>query len=246
MGLEEALAAQGIAPVSAVTAGGGSEEDENYSQALNAAIRQVLHEITPIVGRARLAAQQQLGDALTGSRLDQELESLARVCDAFRRLAAASALPNPTEVDLAECLKSLAAAESDQTDISVRATGTSPFFVVVDRALLELAVVNLLRNAIEATEALESASGDRNPVVVNWGTHQGWNWVSVIDRGQGLLTEPEQLLDRGVSLRSGGRGYGLTTAVYAIRSLRGELEIGANEQGGTTASVRWPEGMEEA
>ena len=240
MALEELLADGGYGRREPARSGDALADDELYLQALNSAIRQVLHEIAPIVGRARLAAQRQLREALVGTRLEHELDSLARVCDGLRRLAAASSTASPSEVDLAECVRQLVAGESDQTDVPVRASGTSPFVVSVDRALLELALGNLIRNAIEATEALSSSDLSAHSVVVNWGTTAGSHWVSVIDRGQGLMTEPSELFDRGVSLKAGGRGYGLTTATNAASSLGGDLEVGSNDQGGTTATIRWP------
>jgi signal transduction histidine kinase len=216
-------------------------DDEAYLQALDTAIRQVLHEVAPIVGRARLAAQKELPRGGAPSRVEHELDALARVCDGLRRLAAASAIANPAEWDLAECVKQLVARETDGTKVVVRASGTSPFVVWVDRALLELALSNLLRNAIEATEALASSDSSGHSVILNWGTAGGSHWISVIDRGQGLMGGPAELFQRGVSLKyPGGRGFGLATATNAVTSLGGDLEIGSNEQGGTTATIRWP------
>ncbi len=241
--LTDVLAAHGVGPQAAVLAGESLPDDDAYRQALNSAIRQVLHEIAPIVGRARLAAAQELTRPEDGS-LMRELDALARVCDALRRLAAASATPNPEEVDLAECLRGLVESESrSHARVTIRASGTSPFLAVVDRALMELAVVNVLRNAVEATEAVDSSAPDAHTIVLNWGTTHGSHWVSVLDRGQGLVTSAAVLFDRGVSLKSVGRGFGLTTAVHAARSLQGDLEVGSNEQGGTTAILRWPEDL---
>jgi signal transduction histidine kinase len=240
MALEELLTREGYGQHEPARASDALQDDDLYLQALNSAIRQVLHEIAPVVGRARLAAQRQLRDGLAGTRLEHELDSLARVCDGLRRLAAASSIANPTDVELSECIQQLVAGEAEQTPVPLRASGTSPFIVSVDRALLELALGNLLRNAIEATVALKSEDLSGRAVIINWGTMAGSHWVSVIDRGQGLMTEPRELFDRGVSLKAGGRGYGLTTATNALRSLGGDLEISSNDQGGTTATIRWP------
>jgi len=239
--LEDLLRVGGYGPHESAHSRDTQQDDESYAQALNAAIGQVLHEITPIIGRARLAAQRDLGKRLSGSRLEQELDSLARACEGLRHLVAASAVANPAEVDLADCVRHLVAGEAEHTLVPLRASGTSPFIVSVDRALLELALVNLLRNAIEATEALGSTDLAARSVVVNWGTTAGWHWVSVIDRGQGLMTDPSELLERGVSIEPGARGYGLATVTHAARSLDGDLEVGSNEQGGTTTTIRWPE-----
>jgi signal transduction histidine kinase len=238
--LESLLARLGDHTPEAAVSGGLDESDEIYAQALHAATREVLHEISPLVGRADLAARRMLGAALEGTALERELLALRRTVEALRRLSAASATPVPVEFDLAECLDNLAAAQRASSRGEVRASGLGPYFVLSDQALVELVITNLLRNAVEATHALQVDDPSARSVIVNWGTRSGMHWVSVLDRGEGLPAQASELFERGVTLRDQGSGLGLTTASRAARSLGGTVELAPNDQGGTTAVFRWP------
>jgi signal transduction histidine kinase len=105
---------------------------------------------------------------------------------------------------------------------------------------VELVVTNLLRNAVEATDALMAGDPSKRSVIVNWGTRTGFHWISVLDRGEGLPAQASELFVRGVTLRDQGSGLGLTTASRAARSLGGTIELAPNDQDGTTAVFRWP------
>lgn len=238
--LESILVRQGEGSAQAVHSGEQNEEDELYAQALHVATREILHEVSPIVGRAELAARQLLGDALKTSQLDHELQALKRTVEALRRLSAASAVPAPAEFDLAGCVSELVRSLASDSHASVRASGPGQYFVVSDRALVELVVTNLVRNAMEATEALLLDDAAGREVIVNWGTRAGRHWVSVLDRGEGLPEQTAELFERGVTLRDRGSGLGLTTATRAARSLGGTVELAPNEQAGTTATFSWP------
>lgn len=238
--LEAVLAKLGDASPTPAISSVVDETDEIYAQALHAATRDVLHEISPLVGRAHLAARQMIGEALSGTTLERELLALKRAVEALRRLSAASSVPVPAEFDLAECLGNLAAAQREDSPGEVRASGPGSYIVLSDQALVELVVTNLLRNAVEATDALMTGDRKARSVIVNWGTRAGQHWVSVLDRGEGLPAQPSELFERGVTLRDHGSGLGLTTASRAARSLGGTVELAPNDQGGTTAVFRWP------
>lgn len=239
--LEAVLTRLGDRTPEASMSGELDETDELYAQALHVATREVLHEISPLVGRAHLAARQMFGPALGGTTLERELRALKRAVEALRRLSAASAVPVPAEFDLAECLGSLAAAaQREASPGEVRASGPAPYIVLSDQALVELLITNLLRNAVEATRALLVRDPSARSVIVNWGTRAGSHWVSVLDRGEGLPAQTSELFERGVTLRDQGSGLGLTTASRAARSLGGTVELATNDQGGTTAVFRWP------
>lgn len=222
-----------------------NHDDELYAQALHTATREILHEISPLVGRAHLAARKSLGEALTHTPLERELLALKRTVQALRRLSAATAVPVLADFDLSRCLSDLASAESAASEkVGVRASGPSAFIVFADQALIELAVTNLVRNAVEATDALLPVEASNTEVIVNWGTRGGNHWVSVLDRGEGLPAEAAELFARGVTLRAKGSGLGLTTASRAAQGIGGSVELVTNNEGGTTAVLRWPEGSE--
>lgn len=209
-------------------------------QAINLSTRRVLHEVAAVVGRARLAADSDLEAAYLGSETERQLRFLSDVCAGLRRLATATQAPSRREFDLSRELKTLAKSVGADWAVPIYVDGPSPFIVVTDQALLQLAAQNILVNAIESTHSLGAGASSR-PVMVTWGSSASGAHVSVIDRGPG----PGRFLARvgraGVSTKEGHPGYGLATASEAMRSLEGSVRIERNDMGGATVVLRWEE-----
>jgi len=106
-----------------------------------------------------------------------------------------------------------------------------------DAALLQQALLNLLRNAIEAipsTEAgevrVEAVAGERNGVT-----------ISVTDTGPGLDKDAEQrLFEPFFTTKAFGTGLGLAITRKLVSSLGGTLNLERRDEGGTRATVRFP------
>ena len=210
-------------------------------QVLNTSTRRILHEVASVVGRANLAATTEFGPPYAESQTRRQLEYLIDVCQALRTLATATQTPTTSEFDLSERLESLAETMGQDFLFPIHADGPSPFVVFSDWNLLQLAVRNILTNAIEATLSLRSPEAGR-AVVLTWGSTVDGSHITVIDRGPGpprfLLTMGQS----GVSTKEGHPGYGLATASEAMRSLGGSLSISRNERGGATLVMSWSDG----
>lgn len=209
-------------------------------QAINLSTRRVLHEVAAVVGRARLAAGSDLGDDYLGSETESQLRFLSDVCAGLRRLATATQAPSRTEFDLSQELRALADSVGANFAVPVYVDGPSPFVVVTDKALLNLAAQNILVNAIEATYLLGSQATSR-PVMVTWGSSASGAHVSIIDRGPGPGRFLVNVGRAGVSTKEGHPGYGLATASEAMRSLEGTVRIERNDMGGATVVLTWRE-----
>lgn len=209
-------------------------------QVINVSTRRVLHEVSAVVGRAKLAARADFPGAYVGSETSQELDFLSDVCDGLRTLSAATQTPQATEFDLSEELENAAEAARREMLCPVQATGPSPFIVITDRTLLRLAVKNVLVNAIEATLAV-GAADDSRAVVLSWGVSPDGFHTTVIDRGPGPPAFLATLRSAGVSTKQGHPGYGLATASEAMKSLNGTVEIRRNDRGGATVVLAWKE-----
>jgi signal transduction histidine kinase len=232
--LQEALAATELVRQLATSSQPGRQEllDELprelqllRADAIEETIRGLLHEITPLIGRARQAAEDELSPE---SEVRRELDALYDVCGAIRRLAEATAVPEFVERDIADEITRVSRVESESTGCPVRARGTTPFVVTTDLGLLMLAFENVLRNAIEATARVASGGPETAaPVVVTWGRDDDGPWIAVIDRGPGLPAEVD-ILEVGASTKSGPSGFGLPTAREAMQSLGGNLLLRNN------------------
>ncbi len=207
-----------------------------YADALHETTRRILHEITPIIGRARVAAEREV-DA--DGRLQHELDLLSNVCTAISGLADATSVPELTELDLAPVLHLIATTESAEAEYEIRGSGAEPFIAVTDQGFIEIAVRNILRNAVEASAELVRSPDLRRPIDMRWGHGPDSYWISVIDRGPGPPSGKD-LFHIGASTKEGHPGFGLGTTEQAMKSLGGTVELSNNEHGGATVILTWP------
>jgi signal transduction histidine kinase len=207
-------------------------------RAINLSTKRVLHEVSAVVGRARVAARADLHDAYQASETNRQLTYLYELCQGLRTLSSATVSPKLEEFDLRAEVSALAESVEGQLLVKIRPEGPANFTVRADRSLLGIAVRNLLVNAAEATESLRA--GDERVVVVTWGASKKAVHISVIDRGPGPAPFLARSSGAGLSTKIGHSGYGLATASEAMRGLGGEVQLTRNERGGATALILWP------
>lgn len=207
-----------------------------YADGRRDGLRQALHEIAPLLGLARAAAESDLDEQ---SQVRTQLERMRAATGALRQLVSAAAVPERHDFDLAELLTTLRLSPPAPCPDGVVGTwGDSPFVISGDRDLLELAVRPLLTNAIEAVLSVAAAPPGRS-VMLSYGTEHAAYYIAIIDAGPGLPAGGDPLA-HAVSTKAGHFGLGLETAQTAIESLSGSLVLEGNRQGGATAILRWP------
>jgi C4-dicarboxylate-specific signal transduction histidine kinase len=121
--------------------------------------------------------------------------------------------------------------------IVVETQATNAFcWVAGDGAQLQIAVANLLRNALEA---LLSAATVEPRIAVTLRRDGGALELEVADNGPGL---PPCLLDDNPVVSSGAKGMGVGLSVVQItrENHGGTLRQGRSPQGGATAILRLP------
>jgi signal transduction histidine kinase len=236
--LDEAIAAARDVETPAADDHFPVEQDDSdalqaYADGRRDGLRQALHELSPIVGLARVAAED--GDEVGVSR---QLDRLRAVCAGLRGFASASAVAQIGEFDLSSV--PLGLAENPPIDCPeglISANGVSPLLVRGNRDLLELALRPVVVNAVEAVRSL-GGEPQPNAVMISWGLEQESCWIAVIDRGPGPASEDDPFLP-GASTKPDHLGFGLTTAQAAMASLGGEVEMGLNGHGGTSVLLQW-------
>lgn len=195
----------------------------------------VVHELSPVLGSARLSARQEV-PGYAESKTKRQLDRLADVLDALDTLSHAAAAPRLVAVDLADLFSDLARTISERTGVPVTLETDAGLQVTTDAGLLSLVIANAITNACEAS----SGSGEVFPVVVSWGETDQDVWVSVIDSGTGLPERRSAIFDIGSTTKTGHLGMGLAVAQRAAQSLRGQIQLSNRTEGGTLFSFRWP------
>lgn len=106
-----------------------------------------------------------------------------------------------------------------------------------DRRLLTHALVNLVKNAVEA-----AAGAGIDPVVILAGRRAGDTvWLEVLDNGPGIVEADRRLIfEDGFTTKGAGRGQGLAIVRESVRLQGGRIEVAPRPGGGTVFSIGLP------
>jgi signal transduction histidine kinase len=218
---------------------GTSLKREGYVQALRDVTRELAHELSPLIGALDYFAATEMEESYDDSKTAKAVERLRGAIEAIRNLSSAAGQPRYEEVVLSECVAGIIEAEG-QTGVPVSQSGDSELVVRGDQALLDLAISNGLRNAIEATLSLPNVNPEQRPIVIAWGETDIDYWITVRDEGIGLPESRDRAFELGVTNKSEHLGMGLAIARSAASSLEGTLDLRAGDHEGTVFELRWP------
>lgn len=196
----------------------------------------LLHEIASPVGLLAASAAREIPN-FENSKTKQYVINLQRIFEAIEQLKVAAAVPKPTEFDLAELLAEIVSAEVCDHPIDVSLHGTKPFLINSDRALVQFAVSNGVRNAVEAV--ICCVQNEPHPIVITWGKTDIDYWVAVLDHGTGVIGLTESAFDIGKTTKRGHSGFGLAIARQAVETLGGSCTLQSAADGGAHFEVRW-------
>jgi signal transduction histidine kinase len=158
-------------------------------------------------------------------------ESLERFLQGYTRLAR---LPPPQAApcDLAALLKRAVALEHR---LAVELQGGPPVELLVDGAQIEHAVINLLKNAVEA--ALEQKFAK---VRISWRTRAAVVEISIEDNGAGI-EDTANLFVPFFTTKPGGSGIGLVLCQQIAENHGGSLALyNRDDRSGCVAIMRLP------
>jgi nitrogen fixation/metabolism regulation signal transduction histidine kinase len=235
-----------------------TELDLTQAQAWQDLVRVLTHEImnsiTPVTSLATTAVDvvnDMLRKSGSGSPLAEDLkdlhdaistvarrsDSLMQFVNSYRQLTRL-APPEKKRVAIAELFESvgrLAAAEwPDQHAELVQGVDPAGLDVYVDRDLLEPVLLNLLRNAVQATK---DTAHPRIELLARL-NRRGNTVIEVSDNGPGV---PEELASRifvpFFTTKEGGSGVGLALARQVMTAHGGFIRVLPNAHGGATFSL---------
>jgi two-component system nitrogen regulation sensor histidine kinase NtrY len=217
--------------------------------AWNEAARRIAHEIknplTPIrLSAERLLRKHQQGDPGLGAAIEEGVEIIVRevvtlqgMVDEFSRYARMPR-PHPAPVDLSRLVgetvhlyRNLKAGVEVEGDVDAGLTA-----VWIDGEQIRRALINLLDNAVEATEAPGQVRIAAHPV-------NGHLEIQVADTGRGIPAESkEKLFLPYYSTKGRGTGLGLAIVHRIVADHQGAIRVEDNVPRGTVFTVELPIG----
>ena len=212
-----------------------------YSDALETTAKQIIHEIEPILGALRLSAETEMAN-FEGSDTKRGLERMEALVAGLARLRQAASAPKLEDFALDQCIFAWIAEEVGQKPVGVLRAGPQETVVEGDKGLVCLALVNGLRNAIDATLALPVEDERYPEITVNWGATDIDVWVAIVDAGVGFRGSHSRAFEIGSTTKAGHLGMGLATAQQAMTSLGGSVRLIPGERG-VRFEMRWPKAV---
>jgi two-component system, OmpR family, sensor histidine kinase SenX3 len=180
-------------------------------------------------------------------RLTKESDRLSRITQEIielSRLQANDALTHPAIIDIDTVIATAidqSRVMADSNKIQLLSGGDAGTQVYGDEAMLEMAVHNLIANAIQY-------SPDASRVGVGVSVADGIVEIAVTDQGIGI---PEDELDRvferffrvdpARSRNTGGSGLGLAIVKHVVQNHGGDIRVWSQPGRGSTFTIRLPE-----
>ena len=194
----------------------------------------LLHEIEPKVGLIKIAAQKEISN-FEDSETNKYLDGLVRVLKGFSNLRLSTAPPKHQEFDLADLIGDILSQEPFN-GVVVSVHGPKPFIIKSDMNLLQMAISNGIRNALEAVKS----NKDKKEIVVTWGGSDVEDFVSILDNGPGFPKEATDFLFKiGNTSKEGHEGFGLAIISQALENLGGRTTLAQSKGGGARLKLRW-------
>jgi signal transduction histidine kinase len=221
----------------------GSEEKQSSLGALAGRIAHEINQPLIAIKNYAQAARRYIPNASTkGGKLAEllaemegEADRAGSIIQKIRTLLSSERV-DAVRVDLDPVLKEVVAVMKPEADahgcrIDYRATAPVPI-VLVDALQVQLVVVNLLRNAMEAA-ASHDRSGDGSVSIVVGEAADRMVQVSVADTGPGVPAEEiEDIFESLYSTKEAGMGVGLATCRTIIEAHGGRIWCTPNPAGG--------------
>ncbi len=127
--------------------------------------------------------------------------------------------------------------EAADATVDKRGWAEQPVRILGDRRLLVHALVNLIKNAVEAA----SGSGGSPKVTLSVRVDGQVGWLEVGDNGPGITaTDRRRIFKEGYSTKGPGRGQGLAIVLESVRLQGGSIDVTGRPDGGTMFAIGLP------
>jgi two-component system nitrogen regulation sensor histidine kinase NtrY len=163
--------------------------------------------------------------------ISERARGLSQFVDSYKQLAK---LPEPqTQPVAVRHLVEKIVALFNNAQIVIETEGD--FLLSLDPVQFEQVLINLLKNAVEATALTNPGS----VITINWQAARQFFKLSICDQGSGI-SNPDNVFVPFYSTKKQGSGIGLVLCRQIIEAHNGRLTLGNQDSGGCCASIELP------
>ena len=185
---------------------------------------------TPNLERARLSAQRLVRDANSAFEVVNRVRALFKQAELTARAVDLN--------DLIGEVRQLMLDEVSGGEVSIATDLQADLPVIpADRVQIQQVLVNLVRNGIEAMQAVEAAP--RAVLIRSRSDADGYVRVEVCDSGCGLQ-DPENAFKPFFTTKKAGMGMGLAICRSIVEAHEGRIAVRRNDGPGATFTVELP------
>jgi two-component system sensor histidine kinase HydH len=175
--------------------------------------------------------------------IEEETDRLARLASRIRDFLSAGSA-NPVLISVRSLFDSLGDRYGDRISVhfAERLQGETPGFVSVDPVRLDQMLDNVLANAFESMEGMESSTNGNQAVVdLSAEVRRNRLIVSVADRGSGISPgDAKRVFDLFFTTKSSGSGIGLALTKRYAEASGGSIRFEPRQGGGSVFILELP------
>ena len=200
----------------------------------------LLHEIGNKLGLIAFWASQDI-EHYTNSDTYKHINNLQLIFDGISNLKQSATQLQIEQFDLHQLITEIADIESLNHSVEFNYVGIRPFIIESGKHLINLALSNGIRNALES---IQEIIAENNPdyfpqLTIIWEETPTEYWISINDNGTGLPANITSLFSIGRSSKKGHAGYGLAIARQALETMNGTVELSNSSSGGAKYFISW-------
>lgn len=208
-----------------------NKETEAWQKLIRVLTHEIMNSMTPIVSLSELLKSKQTSDPIT----DEEREEIHQAVDTiFRRSSGlvrfvenyrkVTGIPTPVPeiIPVDSLLDNVTLLFREETDSIKVLPSASHLQVIADKALIEQILINLIKNALDATQECENPRIELSAGI----NAEGKNYIQVSDNGTGIPADvQERIFIPFFTTKPVGSGIGLSISRQIMYMHKGSLTV---------------------
>lgn len=208
-----------------------NKETEAWQKLIRVLTHEIMNSMTPIVSLSELLKNKQV----SGDNNEEDREEVNQAVDTiFRRSSGlvrfvenyrkVTGLPAPVVeiITVDSLLNSAAVLFKEKSDIVKILPVTSHLQIIADKAMIEQILINLIRNAVDATQNYSEPSIELSAGI----NAEGKTYIQVSDNGTGIPADvQERIFIPFFTTKPTGSGIGLSISRQIMHMHKGNLTV---------------------